>query len=76
MPLSGCDPKLGNTYPGLEKIHWSKPGTLVCKKTCYYKSTDKPGTDHELQRTYEITMTIGPDGKLTTEEKPVENNEY
>ncbi len=40
MPLSGCDPKLGNAYPGLEKIHWSKPGTLVCKKTCYYKSTD------------------------------------
>ena len=76
MPLSGCDPKLGNAYPGLEKIHWSKPGTLVCKKTCYYKSTDKSGTDHELQRTYEIMMTIGPDGKLTTEEKPVENNEY
>jgi len=76
MPLSGCDPKLGNAYPGLEKIHWSKPGTLVCKKTCYHKSTDKSGTDHELQRTYEITMTIGPDGKLTTEEKPVENNEY
>jgi hypothetical protein len=74
MPLSGCDPKLGNAYPGLEKIHWSKPGTLVCKKTCYYKSTDKSATDHELQRTYEITMTIGPDGKLTTEEKPVENN--
>jgi len=75
MPLSGCDPKLGNTYPGLEKIHWSKPGTLVCKKTCYYKSTGKSGADHELPRTYEITMTIGADGKLTTEEKPVENNE-
>lgn len=74
MPLSECDPKLGNAYPGLEKIHWSKPGTLVCKKTCYDKSTDKSSTDHELQRTYEITMTIGPDGKLTTEEKPVENN--
>jgi hypothetical protein len=76
MPLSGCDPKLGNAYPGLEKIHWSKPGTLVCKKTCYYKSTGKSGADHELPRTYEITMTIGADGKLTTEEKPVENNEY
>ena len=50
--------------------------TLVCKKTCYYKSTGKSGADHELPRTYEITMTIGPDGKLTTEEKPVENNEY
>ena len=76
MPLSGCDPKLGNAYPGLEKIHWSKPGTLVCKKTCYYKSSDKSGTDHELRRTYEITMTIGLDGKLTTEEKPVGNNGY
>jgi hypothetical protein len=76
MPLSGCDPKLGNAYPGLETIHWSKPGTLVCKKTCYYKSPDKSGTDHELQRNYEITMTIGPNGKLTTEEKPVENDEY
>jgi hypothetical protein len=75
MPLSGCDPKLGNAYPGLEKIHWSKPGTLVCKKTCYYKSTDESGTEHQLQRTYEITMTIGSDGKLTIEEKPVENSE-
>ena len=45
-------------------------------KTVYAKSTDKSRTDHELQRTYEITMTIGPDGKLTTEEKPVENNKY
>lgn len=75
MPLSGCDPKLGDAYPGLEKIHWSKPSTLVCKKTCYYRSTDKSGADHKMERTYEITMTIGPDGKLTTEEKPVENSE-
>lgn len=75
MPLSGCDPKLGDAYPGLEPIRWSKPGTLVCKKTCYYKSTDKPGADQELKRTYEITMTIGPDGKLTIEEKPAQKNE-
>lgn len=73
--LTECDAKLGDAYPGLEKIHWSKPGKLVCKKTCYYKSTDKSGADQKLQRAYEITMTIGPDGKLAIEEKPVENSE-
>jgi len=73
--LTECDPKLGNAYPGLEKIRWSKPGTLVCKKTCYYKSTDNSGPDHEIKRAYEITMTLGPDGKLTIEQKPVEKSE-
>jgi len=73
--LTECDPKLGNAYPGLERIRWSKPGTLVCKKTCYYRSTDKPDADHELKHTYEITMTLGPDGKLMIEQKPVEKSE-
>jgi hypothetical protein len=75
MPLSECDAKLGDAvfdYNVLENIHWSKPSTLVCKKTCFYKSTDKSGAYHELKRIYEITMTIGPDGKVTTEQNRIE----
>ncbi len=73
--LTECDAKLGDAYMALEKIHWSKPSTLVCKKTCFYRSADKPDADHELKRTYEITMTNGPDGKLMIEQKPVEKSE-
>jgi hypothetical protein len=56
---------------GGENIHWSNPGTLVSEKTYYFKKTSAPDSVQYLQRKFETTMKVGPDGKLTTESKKI-----
>jgi hypothetical protein len=71
-PPRDPDPKVaGATYDGVgkETIHWSKPATLVCERTYYYKKSVVPDSPYIIDQKYEITMAIGADGKLTTETK-------
>lgn len=62
---------LGHDY--VEPLRWSKPDVLVLEKHEYYEKL-KPATIgdtkfesiHSFDRLYEITVTIGADGKATT----------
>src|SRR5206468_3148996 len=63
------DPSLGDAFfhsvsyglPG--GIYWSNPNTLIGEKSYVYKTgTDESGVTRYLERKYEVTMTIGPDG--------------
>jgi Bacterial SH3 domain len=72
------DPSLGDavfhsvSYALPGGIHWSNPNTLVAEKTYEYtKGTDESGVIQYLERKYEVTMTIAPDGKVASEEKQV-----
>lgn len=52
---------------GYEEIHWQGPGVLICDTTYIYKKkTGEDSSPSYLYRTYELTMTIGADGKLTS----------
>jgi hypothetical protein len=59
---------LGHDY--VEPLRWSKPNVLVLEKHEYYEKL-KPATIgetkfesiHSFDRLYQITVTIGPDGK-------------
>lgn len=65
------DAILGHDY--VEPLRWSKPDVLVLEKHEYYEKL-KPSaigdtkfeSIHSFDRLYEITVTIGPDGKATT----------
>jgi hypothetical protein len=62
---------LGHDY--IEPLRWSKPNVLILEKHEYYEKL-KPTTIgetkfesiHSFDRLYQITATIGPDGKVTT----------
>jgi hypothetical protein len=62
---------LGHDY--VEPLRWSKPDVLILEKHEYYEKL-KPATIgdtkfesiHSFDRLYEITVTIGADGKATT----------
>lgn len=54
---------------GFEEIHWQRPGVLLCDTTYIYKKAGVDGSPSYRYRTYERTMTIGADGKLTSEGK-------
>jgi hypothetical protein len=69
-PPPDPDPRLaGLPYKGVgsETIHWSKAGTLVCERVYHYEKRIDPDSPFYVEVKYEITMTIGPDGKITTE---------
>jgi hypothetical protein len=65
-------PEIGNAaYYGesYEEIHWQRPGVLICRTYYIYKKTGADGIASYLYRAYERTMTIGADGKITSEGK-------
>jgi hypothetical protein len=65
-------PEIGNAAyggEGYEEIHWQRPGVLICGISYIYKKTGADGIASYLYRAYEITMTIGADGKITSEGK-------
>ena len=73
-PPPDSDPKLaGAVYEriGQNITHWTKPNTLVCDRTYYYEKRIDPDSPFYIERKYEITMTIGPDGKITSERKKI-----
>jgi hypothetical protein len=61
---------LGHDY--VEPLRWSKPNVLILEKHEYYEKL-KPATIgetkfesiHSFDRLYQITATIGPEGKAT-----------
>ncbi len=62
-------PEIGNAAydaEGYEEIHWHRPGALICDKSYIYKKTGADGDASYLYRTYEMTMSIGADGKMTS----------
>ena len=71
-PPRDADPKVADaTYGGIgaETFRWSKPGTVVCDRIYYYTKSVVPDSPYIVEQKYELTMTIGPDGKLTTQTK-------
>jgi hypothetical protein len=42
----------------------------------YYQTTDKSGASTDLVRVYDITATIGADGKATIDTKLLEKESY
>ena len=62
---------LGHDF--VEPLHWSKPDVLVLQKHEYYETLKPDATGeskfesiHPFDRLYEITVTIGPEGKAST----------
>jgi hypothetical protein len=71
-PPTGPAPEIGNAAyygGGYEEIHWQRPGVLFCDTSYVYKKTGADGVASYLYRTYEMTMTIGADGRITSEGK-------
>jgi hypothetical protein len=58
--------KLGAEYAEPEPMRWSGPN-VAFRRHLLYERNDKPGFENEIHRRYEIAMTIGDDGKVTTE---------
>jgi hypothetical protein len=56
-------------------MQWSKSNALTFEKSYFYKETNNSDSPRSIKRTYEITMTIGADGKVTHERKPIPKNE-
>lgn len=50
-----------------EPVRWTGPNVIAFRKHLLYQRKDKPDYEHEIHRRYEIAMTIGDDGKVTTE---------
>jgi hypothetical protein len=66
---------LGHEY--IEPIRWEKPAVLVLERHEYYEKLKPTTIDnvtfesiHPFDRWYQITATIGPDGKATLVWKP------
>ena len=73
-PPDDRDPQIAEAvYDGVgqETLHWSKPNTLVCDRTYYFRKMLAPDSPFYVERKFEITMTIAPDGKVTTEKKKI-----
>lgn len=60
-------------YPRLDTLRWTKPNVVSFQKVYSYKSnsTNASGLIQHFDRTYEVTMTIGENGKVTTEQKRI-----
>ena len=56
--------------PGADTIRWQKPNVLILRRHEYYRKLMPTEVDglkfdsiHDLERQYQITATIQPDGK-------------
>jgi hypothetical protein len=73
------DPKLrGATliHDFVEPVRWVTPTVLKFARHDYYQSTDKSGSSSDSVRVYDITATIGVDGKARIDSKLVEKESY
>jgi len=82
IPDPASDTELKNTkldgeMSDPEPIHWSGPNVIAFRKHLLYQRNDKPAEyGNEIHRRYEIAMTIGNDGKVTTDCKQIKEGEW
>ena len=60
----------------VEPVNWVTPTVLKIARHDYYQTTDKSGASGDSVRVYDITATIGVDGKATIDSKLVEKESY
>ena len=55
-----------------EPVQWATPTVLKINRHDYYQTTDRAGSVQDSVRVYDITATIGVDGKARIDSKLVE----
>jgi len=60
----------------VEPVRWVTPTVLKIARHDYYQTTDKSGASRDSVRVYDITATIGADGKARIDSKLVEKESY
>ncbi|PYK30512.1 MAG: hypothetical protein DME57_06615 [Verrucomicrobia bacterium] len=73
-PPAETDPGIANAVYDSDyevSMHWSNPNTIVREKTYIYKKSIVRDSPYVIERKYEITMTITPDGKIASERKKI-----
>ena len=59
-----------------EPVQWATPTVLKINRHDYYQTTDRAGSVQDSVRVYDITATIGVDGKARIDSKLVEKESY
>jgi len=73
------DAKLSGATPisdFVEPVRWVIPTVLKLNRHDYYQTADKAGSVQDSVRVYDITATIGADGKARIDSKLVEKESY
>jgi hypothetical protein len=73
------DPKLSGAtliHDFVEPIRWVIPTVLKIARHDYFQTADKSGSSRDSVRVYDITGTIGVDGKARIDSKLVERESY
>jgi Bacterial SH3 domain. len=60
----------------VEPVDWLTPTVLKIRRHDYYQTKDESGSSSDSVRVYDITATIGVDGKATIDTKLVEKESY
>jgi Bacterial SH3 domain len=81
IPDPANDPELKDTnvdgeMSDPEPMRWAAPNVIAFRKHLLYQPKDKPAEyADEIHRRYEIAMTIGDDGKVTTDCKLIKEGD-
>jgi len=80
IPDPANDMELKDTTPDgesteFEPVRWARANVIAFRKHLLYQRKDKPDYAHEIHRRYEVAMTIGDDGKVTTHCKQIKDGE-
>ena len=78
-PGAEGDPKLSAAtliHDFVEPVRWVTPTVLKIARHDYYQTTDKSGASSDSVRVYDITATIGVDGKAAIDSKLLEKVSY
>jgi hypothetical protein len=59
-----------------EAVQWATPTVLKINRHDYYQTANKAGSVQDSVRVYDITATIGVDGKARIDSKLVEKESY
>jgi hypothetical protein len=73
------DPKLKDAvlvHDFVEPVQWVTSTVLKLNRHDYYQTADKAGSVQDSVRVYDITATIGVDGKAAIDSKLVEKESY
>src|SRR5439155_4503969 len=73
------DPKLKDAiliHNFVEPVRWMTPAVLRLRRHDYFQTADKSGSSRDSVRVYDITATIGADGKARIDRKLVEKESY
>ena len=62
-------------YAEPDPTRWAGPNIIAFRKHLVYQRNDKPDYANEIHRHYEISMTIGEDGKVSTGCKVIKEGE-